>query len=380
MANWHVRAHGYLKSLRTTAVRGGCSINGQRAMLPSPRDHTGRLQLSYHLLITRADCDQRLWPIQEIGVATNLQVHCGESHQSWDALVQILWDDAIEDCSLIQDLWEQGHSLQDREELVLRNHFVILTSFHEIAHRDTNYQDFTWDTDIDHFLDLFVQYNYNDCEDRHDRVYALLSLFKAASLPTDQVPPDYTIKVPELFVRVCESMLNATCATNDTARQPSSARLDELAAAMRLQRDEHSEAIESMLARTNCTRGHLRATWAHFIYCFYRFVILSDDDLNSRELSELERRLREEQVVASLRRIRLDPAMQPHVDCFPEEQNPWESLSYAYEEVFEQAERTRGSGEDDISTTAQPGQMWCDIRPAADLRLHPPDCPDFRVD
>lgn len=252
---------------------------------------------------------------------------------------------------MIQDLWVEGYILQDWDELDIRDHFISLASFQKIAHY-TNSEEAGFASSMDHFLDLFVQYGYAECDDRRDRVYALLSLLKTLHLDTHRITPDYTITIPELFVRVYETTFDAPFDDCGQTRRALSDRLDDLASAMRLRMDEHSEVLEILLERMKGVEGHLHAWLAWAVFNFFTSVVLLRDDLDSSDgASELQGRHREEHVIANLSRLRRDSEMVPYLWALPDEEDPWRFYKNLREEDFEEVESSFGAIEVDSNST-----------------------------
>ena len=124
---------------------------------------------------------ERTWIVQEVALARNLRIYCGHDSLRWEDLIS----------SRVG-----GHDERDvfgtTEE---RTYFRRLGDFHVILLDRLRCERRARD-----IITLAFDTQQTRCTDQRDRIYALLSM-ESSLWSREPIVPDYTISVPELFVR-----------------------------------------------------------------------------------------------------------------------------------------------------------------------------------
>lgn len=153
----------------------------------------------------------RYWILQEVCIAKNIRVHCGSSSLSWQRLfsgffrqymsISWIWERSAKGCEV--DVhgtgnWQPFSGYANRVNQV-----------HDL--RGLQRQDRLRKTAESRALfTLMARFEDSECEDRRDRMYAIMSLEEresSTSSPRPAMEPDYEISVPELWLSVSEQRL-----------------------------------------------------------------------------------------------------------------------------------------------------------------------------
>lgn len=141
---------------------------------------------------------KRTWIIQEIILARTIVVHCGADHADWDSLVRPNWPDlSFDNISLHSSRLTKAVGIDAAKRF--RSNVQTLEA---LAHLRLSY----WrdrgsaapGTNIVFLPTAFVS---NECFDRRDKIYAMLSLEPDEDF-RNSIGVDYSISVEELFTRV----------------------------------------------------------------------------------------------------------------------------------------------------------------------------------
>ena len=131
----------------------------------------------------------RLWTVQEVLKAKSVLVHCGDRSRDWDSLV-----------TSNMAVWYETEGFFDGVETTNRwmstdePSTPLLASFLLHPLSDLDRQNFRSQTLFDSMYRFGLDF---ECQDRSDKVYALLSISNLGEL----FEPDYTLQIPHLFLR-----------------------------------------------------------------------------------------------------------------------------------------------------------------------------------
>ena len=161
----------------------GEHAHGSERLFQSPPTHT---HFGCHQFLMRAYW-KRTWVVQEIAAARSVLIQCGPDNLSWAALEKLL------------DPRKKEHLLFPAGHLERYKHVADL--FQNTTRFDSVEYDLETDSPLDmqDLFELVEKFRNTECQDRRDKVYALLSLLG----PGMTIEPDYTSSPAELFVRVC---------------------------------------------------------------------------------------------------------------------------------------------------------------------------------
>lgn len=157
--------------------------------LLSEQEERSRMDAWAHLL--RRPYWWRLWVVQEVVKAKSVLVHCGDRLRDWNTLVTV---------NMSAKIHSQGGYFDGvATEAGTRYLFARL-----LTTTLSPFDDLMWerhsDNDLsDHLIENMQRFCLErKCEDRRDKVYALLSISRISAV----LEPDYALSMPELFLRV----------------------------------------------------------------------------------------------------------------------------------------------------------------------------------
>ena len=144
---------------------------------------------------------KRTWIVQEIACAKELIVHCGDHIGDWDHLVwsRIRAKDAYDNYSI------DGTRVRQNQVAAIE-HIALLDKTRMQWQRESRLLPHMRETSngISTFVMLVQAHQDTECEDRRDKVYALLSLGPRGL----DIHPDCSISVADLFLDMCERILD----------------------------------------------------------------------------------------------------------------------------------------------------------------------------
>ena len=155
----------------------------------------------------------RLWIVQELILAKDIVVHCGNSSLPWDALMRyrtkffsggIIWDGIDLDAATgpaFTSFQEQISGIVELMAMRRRHGPMSLGRMYDSLSLES-----TQTAEVQEIGYLSVKFRDRGCSDRRDYVYALLYLDKSQELRN--FSPDYTIDEAALFVRLCVTRLS----------------------------------------------------------------------------------------------------------------------------------------------------------------------------
>ena len=153
---------------------------------------------------------RRIWVVQEIALAKCITVHCGDDWQDWDQLTEHDIDFDGKDyyfagIDVFKEPSSETANSGSYREVYLRTDVQDLYSLHDrmSSHRERR-RTLTHKAKgcLAHTL-LGWSDPHQECSDRRDLVYALLSLHTKQT----SVQPDYQIGMSELFLRVYKDLI-----------------------------------------------------------------------------------------------------------------------------------------------------------------------------
>jgi hypothetical protein len=141
---------------------------------------------------------KRTWIIQEIILARNIVVHCGADRADWDSLVRPNWPDlSFDNISLHSSKLTKAVGADAAK--LFRNNVQTLEA---LAHSRLSYwRDRGSAVPGTNIVFLPTAFASNECFDRRDKIYAMLSLEPDEDF-RNSIGVDYSISVEELFARV----------------------------------------------------------------------------------------------------------------------------------------------------------------------------------
>ena len=141
---------------------------------------------------------KRTWIIQEIILAKSIVVHCGADHADWDSLVRPNWPDlSFDNISLHSSKLTKAVGIDAAKRF--RSNVQTLEA---LAHSRISYwRDRGSAIPGTNIVFLPTAFTSNECFDRRDKIYAMLSLEPDEDF-RNSIGVDYSISIEELFVRV----------------------------------------------------------------------------------------------------------------------------------------------------------------------------------
>lgn len=168
---------------------------------------------------------KRTWIVQEVVVAKELIIFCGDDVSDWERLI------ASRLSPKDNDNPEGGHTNLDETRL---RHYQFAKIGHIVSLYEARAQwrktsrmtlhDGQHDSTIIESINMLGSYHDTKCEDRRDKVYALLSL----ATPYLGIRPDYSISMLQLFLRLCGRIAGEDSLAFDTLFQSISLEREEL--------------------------------------------------------------------------------------------------------------------------------------------------------
>ncbi|RBQ81007.1 hypothetical protein FVER14953_20516 [Fusarium verticillioides] len=137
---------------------------------------------------------RRTWIIQEVVLAKNIQIICGEDVITWDAVA-----------SLFKRLkWTQGEVRVFDVKLSDRNIFPdqmynFISGYHQKWHSNDRRLD---------LLDVLYQFRTLECTVAHDRIYGFLGIVHP-NVAT-KISPDYHLDAPQVYRDFARTMIQVT--------------------------------------------------------------------------------------------------------------------------------------------------------------------------
>ncbi|KAG9494939.1 hypothetical protein J7337_013168 [Fusarium musae] len=137
---------------------------------------------------------RRTWIIQEVVLAKNIQIICGEDIITWDAVA-----------SLFKRLkWTQGEVRVFDVKLSDRNIFPdqmynLISGYHQKWHSNDRRLD---------LLDVLYQFRTLECTVAHDRIYGFLGIVHP-NVAT-KISPDYHLDAPQVYRDFARTMIQVT--------------------------------------------------------------------------------------------------------------------------------------------------------------------------
>ena len=153
----------------------------------------------------------RLWIIQEIALAQSLVVYCGDSSVDWHTLIHTESGLSgvrpyLQSVSGAEVIHKGGDTRYDQTGAGMLD---IITALRQSVQKDNVVGE---ERPVRELSMLSREFQYAECFDRRDRVFALLSLERLPESWSDckSIPVHYTISVPDLFFEICEYRLRVT--------------------------------------------------------------------------------------------------------------------------------------------------------------------------
>jgi hypothetical protein len=141
---------------------------------------------------------KRTWIIQEIILARTIVVHCGADHANWDSLIRPNWPDLSFDKISLHSSKLTKAVGSDAAKLFRSN----VQTLEALAHSRLSYwRDHGSALPGTNIVFLATAFSSNECFDRRDKIYAMLSLETDEDF-RNSIGVDYGISVEELFARV----------------------------------------------------------------------------------------------------------------------------------------------------------------------------------
>lgn len=149
----------------------------------------------------------RMWIVQEFILPKNLLLLCGEDGAWWEDLVAS--KSAIMQMTLLQSRWLNLWEARERWQYYNSHHEDVGNAVtEEQGAGGTSNEGRAFGTKpalrgANSLYELLFAFNYGQCSDPRDRIYALLSLVRhQRPHGSESLPPDYTISVDQLYYRV----------------------------------------------------------------------------------------------------------------------------------------------------------------------------------
>lgn len=141
---------------------------------------------------------KRTWIVQEIILARTIVVHCGADHADWDSLVRPNWPDlSFDKISLHSSKLTKAVGIDAAKRF--RSNAQTLEA---LAHSRISYwRDRGNAVPGTNIVFLPTAFARNECFDRRDKIYAMLSLEPNEEF-RNSIGVDYSISIEELFARV----------------------------------------------------------------------------------------------------------------------------------------------------------------------------------
>ena len=203
--------------------------------------------------------------IQEVVSAKSIVIHCGDDTSTWEALIEARVNEYC--LKKPSPVFHQSIIQVYTLDLIRTEYHLTPGSLTDPVDRGKN---------EDSILVLMEMFSHTACEDRRDKLYALLSLRPATFA---RLRPDYTISLIELFTRVCLEIFNH----GDELRV-----VDRLLKTLALNLSEVVEVLDTFLDANASTSRRFRLEGRAEVLCavtdqVFRLLDIADLDGAARE-------------------------------------------------------------------------------------------------
>ena len=204
----------------------------------------------------------RYWILQEVCIARKLRVHCGSSSLSWQQLfsrffrqymsMSWIWERSAKGCEVdvhSTGNWQPFSGYANRVNQV-----------HDLRGLQRT-ERLRKTADSRALFTLMARFEDSECEDRRDRIYAIMSLEEhESSVAGPAFDPDYENSVPDLWLLVSEHrLLGIPFSQMDHLHDAQSV----LERSLRPKSAEYEMIFELFVERCEHSTGELREQWRH---------------------------------------------------------------------------------------------------------------------
>ncbi|KAH7393462.1 heterokaryon incompatibility protein-domain-containing protein [Cadophora sp. MPI-SDFR-AT-0126] len=138
----------------------------------------------------------RVWIIQEITVARDIEVFCGKQKLSWSILATATKFPPDKLTTWASDLWTPLPDEEDERQIMRRG---IGRQLHHSTMYGLMRSQRRWPRYMETITTLFTRYKESECERRRDRIFALFKISKAVALGRD-FSVDYEKDLESIFL------------------------------------------------------------------------------------------------------------------------------------------------------------------------------------